>query len=133
MLTAHRYIRTVGGGCSGTDVSMRKKAYYPCLDKRHFFSISLLCCQNTYIFNRGKCADSLAWHQQKGFYMNKSEKIKKKKRQINHPVQTAVPFRIHHFTKQKQKSYLQKSNKLTNKDRVFYYLYTYPQLAFNRA
>jgi len=55
-----------------------KKAYYPCLDKRHFFSISLLCCQNTYIFNRGKCADSLAWHQQKGFYMNKSENLKKK-------------------------------------------------------
>lgn len=35
----------------------------------------------------------------------------KKGKQINHPVQTAVPFRIHNFTKQKQKSHLQKSNK----------------------
>lgn len=43
----------------------------------------------------------------------------KKGKQINHPVQTAVPFRIHHFTKQKQKSHLQKSNKQT---RTGYYI-----------
>lgn len=50
----------------------------------------------------------------------------KKEKQINHPVQTAVPFRIHHFTKQKQKSHLQKSNKQGQAIISYMHLHSWP-------